>query len=1154
MQIKKLTAALTAILCSASTLAAFPALNASAVQAVFNDFEVTYGGWYAEGDATLTAQDGAGFGGTRGMTVTGRTTPDEGAASVKGFYLTGGVAYTYSVKVKADTDETFRLSVLTLDEETDAETVQEIAVKTAKAGEWTTITGKYTAPQDSYKFTLDLTTDSTADFSFDEVSVTSMEPQTLTVHAAEQGLKDVFAGYFRVGNILNGGTVRESSITARLLKDCNAIECENETKPEATLRAQGSTDTNVQVSLNSCAAIMDFCVENHLGFRGHTLVWHSQTPEWFFKEGFDANKNWVSKDVMDKRMESYIHNMFNAIQTQYPSLDLYAYDVCNECISDDPGRTANFGGAREPGMPYQDHPNSPWVQIYGDNSFVEKAFTFARQYAPESCDLYYNDYNEYWDHKRDCIYNMCKSLYQKGLLDGVGMQSHISAEAEGFTGVKAYTEAMKKYLSIGCDVQITELDVSVDNGKFTYTQQADKYEAIFRAAMDWNKNPESGGRVTLVQVWGPDDGHSWLKSGSNGLLYDAMGQPKEAYNRLLAMVPQSEWGQGVTPAAEPEVDADGYWMHVNFENGAGGFTGRGEASAEVTDKEHYEGSKSLYVSGRTASWNGASLNLNPRIFKAGETFSFSADVMYPSGAASDTFYLSLQYKGADGETHYDHIAQAAAAKGEWVQLLSTTYTLPAGGSDFVLYVEMPDSKSDFYVDDVIASVAGKVLPGAGASTSVSRTKATTGDVNGDGVIDVFDLSLAKRGIVKGFADPLDEQSADTDGSGKVEVTDLVLLTKYLHGLVTAFPEREVPDPVVDSSKWDSYQETADADAIRFYQSAIKNMGNTYRLVQKLSAAEQGAPLTVAYLGGSITEGRNYTTPFSNYLKETFAKGGFTEVNAGMSGTSSVVGLVRSEKDIVAANPDIIFLEFSVNDHEDILYKKAFESCIQKFLNLPNAPAVGIIINRSRGGFSMQSQMAPIGENFDIPVISMDDALTGAFNSGYLKTEDYFTDEYHPHQKGGQLVADCLAYYVRQAMKSENQSSGYTLPASAVYGNELASCVNVDPATLDNFNAGSWTAGKGYGSLPFGYTLNGGSPMTFKTTGKGLVIVFCAKGEGMGSIDVTVNGKTTHINGNKLYTWGGPDAELGYYQDTEGELDVSITGTGPFTIWGVGLVK
>ena len=79
-------------------------------------------------------------------------------------------------------------------------------------------------------------------------------------------------------------------------------------------------------------------------------------------------------------------------------------------------------------------------------------------------------------------------------------------------------------------------------------------------------------------------------------------------------------------------------------------------------------------------------------------------------------------------------------------------------------------------------------------------------------------------------------------------------------------------------------------------------------------------------------------------------------------------------------------------------------------------------------------------------------------------------------------------------------------------------------------------------------------MKFKTTGKGLIIVFKANSSGMGSIDVTVNGKTTKVNGNKQYCWGGPDAELGYYQNTSGDLDVSISGSGQFTIWGIGLIE
>ncbi len=386
------------------------------------------------------------------------------------------------------------------------------------------------------------------------------------------------------------------------------------------------------------------------------------------------------------------------------------------------------------------------------------------------------------------------------------------------------------------------------------------------------------------------------------------------------------------------------------------------------------------------------------------------------------------------------------------------------------------------------------------------------------------------------------------------IDDVMIAPEGTRSSVMTGGEGKVPE--FTATKWDDYQETASPQYIDFYKSSIKHMGNTYRLSQKLTAAEKGSSLTVAYLGGSITEGKNYTTPFSNYLKTTFAKGGFKEINAGLSGTSSVVGLVRSEKQIVEQEPDIIFLEFSVNDHEDIMYKKCFESCIKKFLDMPNAPAVCVLINRSKGGFSSQSQMYPIGRNFDIPVISMDDALTKAFNSGFLKTGDYFTDEYHPHKNGGQLIADCMAYYVRQALRSENSCDGYTQPSSYVYGAEYASCENIDPRYQTNFNAGSWTSGSGYGgsALPYSYTLNGGSPMTFKTKGKGLIIVFKANSSGMGSINVTVNGKTTKISGNKQYTWGGPDAELGYYQDHSGDLDVSISGSGSFTIWGVGLIK
>ncbi|MBE6862480.1 MAG: carbohydrate-binding protein [Ruminococcus sp.] len=804
MNKKRIAAAVTSLACCAGVAGYMPQVvrNTStyAAELVYNDFEANYDGWYGNADAVkLTAENGKGYEASRGMTITGRTSPKDGASSSKGFYLSGGVEYKYSVQVYSETEETFRLSLLCIDEETGKETEVELAEKKVKAGEWTEISAEYEAPENSYEFRLTLNTDSTNDFSFDEVLVTSDEEKAFNeVHAASSnmGLKDAFGQYFRVGNILNGNTVRNSTITASYLKDYNSIECENETKPDATLVQSQCNGTNIGVSLNSCSAIMDFCVRNGIGMRGHAFVWHSQTPSWFFKEGFSNNGNWVSSSTMTARLDSYIKNMFNAIETQYPDLNLYAYDVVNEAVSDDSNRTANNGGAREPGDNNVTGGKSAWVQVYGSNSFVETAFTIARKYAPEGCDLYYNDYNEYWDHKRDCIYNMCKSLYDKGLLDGVGMQSHISAQYDGFTGVSAYTTAMKKYLSIGCDVQITELDISRENGTYSEQQQADKYKAIFQAAVDWNKNPTSNGRVTAVCIWGPNDANSWLKAGSNALLYNGSHQPKPAYTTLMSMIPESEWVEGGYEGGEikaPEPNQFGWYFQDPFEGDLCTWEGRGAATIMTSGRTAYVGSESLLVQNRESAWNGAYRNLNPRAFVPGQEFSFSANVMYFDGGDTDTFYMKLQYVDANGETQYSTIAEGTALKGEWMQLSNTNYKIPADATNLQLYIETAETTNNFYIDEAIGAVAGTGILGPGQP---EIKKVILGDVDFDGRISALDVTAARNGLLKGISDSFTKQAADVDQSGVYEVADLILIQNFILRRIDKFP---VAEKVIDTA-------------------------------------------------------------------------------------------------------------------------------------------------------------------------------------------------------------------------------------------------------------------------------------------------------------------------------------------------------------------
>ena len=806
MKLKRVSACLTALACCGGILSTFPQLTDKtyAAEYVHNDFETDYEGWYGNNDSVVfEAVNGEGFNGSRGMKISGRTSPEDGLASSKGFYLVGGINYKYNVKVFSETDEVFHVSLLYKDLDTDKATVVELDSQKVKAGEWTEISANYKAPDNTYEYLITITNDSTNDFIIDDVSITANRPVTIKAAPAGKGLKDEFADYFRVGNIFNGNTIKNSAIQGIILKDHNAVECENETKPYATIVQNGSTDTNVKVTLNQCAAILDFCAKNGIAFRGHTFVWHSQTPEWFFKQNFSDNGGYVSSSVMDQRMESYIKNMFNAYATQYPSVNLYAYDVCNEVIYDG---TAKNGGLRPTNGTNGQNGSSAWVRVYGNNSFVEKAFTYARRYAPPTCKLYYNDYNEFAGDKKDCIKNtILIPLHNKGLLDGMGMQSHIDCSTGQWDwgSTSSYLAAMDDYLSLGIDVQVTELDISRDGGKYTDQQQADKYKAIFQHCVDVNKSGKYKGKVTLVQVWGPNDDNSWVGKNNAGqpnypLLYNGNNQPKTAYNSITSIIPDNEWGDGSkydggnVTLIEP--NEYGWYFQHGFEGDLHNWEGRGGATVLTSGRTAYVGNEALLVQERTSAWHGAQLSLSPNPFKPGEEFSFSVNVTYFDGPETTDFKFTLQYTGSDGEPHYSEIASATGVKGKWVQLANTNYKIPEDATDMKIYVETSDeTTNNFYIDEVIGAVAGTGIQGAGQPELPKPV--VPGDVNSDGVIDVFDLIMAKQAIVsKVFSDENAEKAADADQSGKFEINDAVLIQEYVTGKIKEFP---VAEKVVD---------------------------------------------------------------------------------------------------------------------------------------------------------------------------------------------------------------------------------------------------------------------------------------------------------------------------------------------------------------------
>lgn len=362
-------------------------------------------------------------------------------------------------------------------------------------------------------------------------------------------LKDVYSSYFKIGTAITPSDL-SSKPTMKLVQKhfSGSITLGNEMKPDSVLdqkasiayaEANGGDDTNPQVSFAAAKSVLDYCSENKIPVRAHTLVWHSQTPDWFFKEGFQSDGDWVSKEKMLERMENYIKNYFTVLTTEYPDVDFYACDVVNEAWKDD-------GTPRDAGSNNEKSGQSAWVKVFGDNSFIKPAFEYARKYAPAGCKLYYNDYNEYISGKTNAIYDMAMELKEEGLIDGIGMQSHLDVS---YPSASLYKKALEKFVSTGLDVQITELDVTTsDKSEAGYEKQAQYYSDIFDAIVE-NKD-----HISAVVLWGTTDDGSW-RADRDPLLFGADYKAKPAFYAIIDGLDVPPLTTTTTPVATTTTEA-----------------------------------------------------------------------------------------------------------------------------------------------------------------------------------------------------------------------------------------------------------------------------------------------------------------------------------------------------------------------------------------------------------------------------------------------------------------------------------------------------------------------------------------------------------------------------------------------------------------------
>ena len=325
---------------------------------------------------------------------------------------------------------------------------------------------------------------------------------------SSESLKDAFSSFFEVGTSVSPNEL--SSGTSFFKKQFNSITPENELKPDALIDQsacqQRGNNVNTQISLSRASQTLKFCEDNGIALRGHTFVWYSQTPDWFFRENFNSSGTYVSTTIMNQRLESFIKNTFDALKTQYPKLNISAYDVCNELFLND-------GGGLRPAS------NSNWAKVYGDDTFVFKAFEYARKYAPAGCKLFINDYNEYIPAKTSDIYNIAMKLKEKGLIDGIGMQAHLDVS---YPSAQVFKTGLEKFLSTGLEVQVTELDITCGDA----TAQAKLFADVFKMCMAYPN------QIKALTVWGTHDSISWRRE-NNPLMFGANYTPKQAYTEVM---------------------------------------------------------------------------------------------------------------------------------------------------------------------------------------------------------------------------------------------------------------------------------------------------------------------------------------------------------------------------------------------------------------------------------------------------------------------------------------------------------------------------------------------------------------------------------------------------------------------------------------------
>lgn len=379
------------------------------------------------------------------------------------------------------------------------------------------------------------------------------------------------------GTAIMSSEISDDTLMALVKKHFNAVTFGNELKPDAlfnyqigqsvdstTITFQGKelkvpvvNDKQENLDFSRADAMLDKILEwnnanpnNKIRVRGHVLVWHSQTPEWFFHEDYDVAKPYADKETMNRRLEWFIFSVFDhyfgkAANGKYDGL-FYGWDVVNEAVNGNTYRDDKvISDASDTSTSDTRHgSNSMWWRVYKSNEFIINAFKYANKYAPANVELYYNDFGETDNTKCEGIVKLINDVKsaEGTRLDALGMQAHYNVD--GFSAAQ-FKSVAKKYAQAAGKVQLTELDFKASSTydgtaatkESEYTKMAYCHKNLYEAIKALKKE---GANVSGITVWGVIEPNSWLHSQSNlgggasgsaqcPLLFDGNYKAKPAY-------------------------------------------------------------------------------------------------------------------------------------------------------------------------------------------------------------------------------------------------------------------------------------------------------------------------------------------------------------------------------------------------------------------------------------------------------------------------------------------------------------------------------------------------------------------------------------------------------------------------------------------------